>query len=83
MVTHCNIYFKNVYNLLLNNKMKKITVDQKKCIGCGTCIIIAPDVFKFDKNGKSMVTNQSPKSPGKVKDAIESCPVEAISSEEI
>lgn len=57
--------------------MKTLTIDMKKCVGCGTCCIIAPKTFKMGKNGKAMVISN-----GKDKNidlAIFTCPVQAIS----
>ncbi len=55
-----------------------VNVDQEKCIGCGLCESLCPEVFKMEANsGKAEVKAQK-KIPC-VKEAIESCPVEAIS----
>lgn len=62
--------------------MKKIVIDQKKCIGCGTCALLAPKTFKIDKNGKAEVISQTASPGKKVNEAIASCPVEAISYQE-
>lgn len=53
-----------------------IKVDEKKCIGCGACASICPQVFEV-KSGKASVKAQ--KDLPCVKEAIETCPVEAIS----
>lgn len=53
-----------------------IKVDAKKCIGCGACTSICPQVFEM-KDGKAVVKAQ--KNLPCVKEAIETCPVEAIS----
>jgi len=60
--------------------MKKIVVNQKSCIGCGTCTFIASKTFKLGKNGKAEVVSQSGDDEKKIKNAIESCPVNAISA---
>ena len=52
-------------------------VDKEKCIGCGLCASICSEVFAMGKDGKAMVKAQ--KQIPCVKEAIESCPVEAIS----
>lgn len=64
--------------------MKKLVVDQDKCIGCGTCVAICPEVFKLGENGKAEVKlkAKSSKLKAKVEEAIDSCPVEAIKWEE-
>jgi len=54
-----------------------IKVDKKKCVGCGACVSICPQVFELGKDGKAQVKAQK-KIPC-VKEAIDSCPVEAIS----
>ena len=61
--------------------MKKIMIDQKKCIGCGLCTAIAPKTFKLGKNGKAEITSQKVDSEKIIKDAIEACPVKAIGFE--
>jgi len=47
-----------------------------ECIGCGTCSSICPEVFEMD-GPKAKVIAQ--KNLPCVKEAIESCPVDAIS----
>jgi ferredoxin len=55
-----------------------VKVDQNKCIGCGLCTSICPEVFELGKNGKSTVKNTKSKAKC-IKEAIASCPVGAIS----
>ena len=52
-------------------------VDKEKCIGCGLCASICSEVFKINKDNKAEVI--SDKDIPCVKEAIESCPVDAIS----
>jgi ferredoxin len=52
-----------------------IKVDKEKCIGCGACEAVCPQVFKL-KNEKAEVKAQ--KNLPCVQDAIESCPTNAI-----
>ena len=58
-----------------------IKVDKTKCIGCGVCVSIAPKSFKFDGEGKSEPINPPEDSEEKIKEAAESCPVQAINLE--
>lgn len=58
----------------------EIHVDEPTCISSGYCRNTAPDVFGALENRKSMVkTNPVEESPA-VLDALEGCPVEAISA---
>jgi len=52
-----------------------VKIDAGKCIGCGLCVSMVPDVFEMDGD-KAKVISQK-KSP-EVKEAVESCPGEAI-----
>lgn len=56
-----------------------ISVDRKKCIGCGACISVC-DVFEL-KNGTA-VAKENPTEKECVKEAKDVCPVEAIEVEE-
>ncbi len=56
-----------------------VKVNQDKCIGCGTCVAICPEVFELEDDGKARVKNFQSQSPNsKSKEAAESCPVGAI-----
>lgn len=59
--------------------MRKILINQKKCIGCGTCTVIAPKIFKLGENGKARVINQDAELVEKINEAISACPGGAIS----
>jgi ferredoxin len=59
--------------------MVKIAVDKSICIGCGLCPTVCPGVFALGKDGKAFVKSQ--KDIPCVKEAIESCPVQAISED--
>lgn len=59
---------------------KKIVVNDDLCIGCGSCESIAPDHFEVKDDGKSHVKKQYAEEDDKViKEAIDGCPVKAIS----
>lgn len=61
----------------------KIKVDKEKCIGCGLCVSLCPEVFEVDE-GKSRVKEEVDLEKNKkcVKEAVQSCPVGAIEKEE-
>jgi len=61
--------------------MKKPKVDQEKCIGCGMCASLCPKVFKIMEDGKSHVISEDCKECD-CQQAVENCPVNAISLEE-
>ena len=60
----------------------KVKVNQDRCIACGGCISILPEVFEFNDNGLAEAKNEVP--DGKEKDAEEAirfCPGSAIEEE--
>ncbi len=61
----------------------KVSVDQEKCIGCGTCEEICPAVFHVDEAiGKAKVIDEEAcEFVGCCEAAEENCPVEAIAVE--
>lgn len=59
--------------------MAELKVDDELCIGCGTCIEICPEVFALNEEGKAYVKNQEGCSTCNCEEAINSCPVSAIS----
>ena len=56
-------------------------VDQDKCLRCGMCTGICPDVFSFDDEGNIKVNNDiiNDENINSVNEAKDSCPVSAIS----
>lgn len=62
--------------------MKKIRVNKEICIGCGACIAIDETHFTFDDEGRSEVISQENLEDANLQNAIESCPVDAISIKE-
>ncbi|MEK6906468.1 MAG: ferredoxin [Nanoarchaeota archaeon] len=55
-----------------------IKIDKEKCIGCGLCASTCSEVFELKDDMKAYVKKQ--KNLPCVIEAIESCPVEAISN---
>ena len=54
-----------------------VTLDGEKCIGCGVCSQIAPDVFALDVDcGVAKVMRVD--GGASVEQAVESCPVSCI-----
>ncbi len=56
-------------------------VDQDKCLRCGMCTGICSDVFSFDDEGNIKVNNEiiNDDNINEAKEAMNSCPVSAIS----
>lgn len=57
-----------------------VKVNQEKCIGCGLCINLCPDVFEFGADNKSKVKDGADFEKNKecIKESVQSCPVAAI-----
>lgn len=58
-----------------------VQIDKNLCIACGTCVSLCSEVFELDQEGKSHVrkTADLKKNTACIKDAIDACPVKAIS----
>jgi ferredoxin len=59
--------------------MKKAVVNPAICIGCGTCVSLAPNSFKMGDDNKAQAIDTSSDTEELVQTAIDSCPVGAIS----
>ena len=60
----------------------RIRVDPDKCIGSGSCEMLAPDVFEVSADGlcQVLVAEAGAEAESRVRRAIESCPTRAISA---
>ncbi len=57
----------------------KINIDKEKCIGCGSCTAVCPDVFELDDNGKAYLKEGGEETDEKcAQEAADICPVQAI-----
>lgn len=61
--------------------MAKPIVNQETCIGCGTCESICPAVFKMNDGKAAVIEADYEANQAEIKQAIDSCPVTAISLE--
>jgi ferredoxin len=61
--------------------MKSPTINKNLCIGCGLCASIYPAVFRLGDDFKSEVIGEC-EDEQKCQEAIDSCPVDAISWKE-
>ena len=62
--------------------MKVPVVDQDTCTGCDLCPDIASDTFALNDDGVAEVTNPQGNDEDTIQEAIDSCPVSAISWED-
>ncbi|RDI34768.1 ferredoxin [Lentzea flaviverrucosa] len=63
----------------------KVTVDQEKCCGAGTCVLLAPDVFdQRDEDGIVVLLDEAPpvELADVVREAASVCPGVAITVNE-
>ena len=64
----------------IQQEEQKVSVHSEGCISCGACVAICPNIFKFNKDGKSYAANQ-PKDEQELdcsKQAEAACPVNVI-----
>ena len=62
--------------------MSKPVVDADACTGCGLCADIAPGTFEVNDDGVAVVIDPAGNDEDTIQEAVDSCPVEAISIEE-
>lgn len=65
--------------------MKKVIVDESKCIRCGACTGICPDVFTFTEDDtvesiedKNILDHMTEETKKEAMEALHGCPVDAI-----
>ena len=58
----------------------RVEVDRDRCVGSGTCEVLAPTVFEVDDDGVLAVLAPEPGDgrPADVRDAVEACPTRAL-----
>lgn len=60
----------------------QIIIDTYRCNGCGTCIEMCPDVFRYDEvNGKATLVDPDPVITKEVYQAAAYCPEKCIEIE--
>ena len=60
--------------------MTVVEVDRERCVGSGTCELLAPDVFEVGDEGVVAVLRPEPEGDDVdlVRDAVTACPTQAL-----
>ncbi|MBM4402239.1 MAG: ferredoxin [Candidatus Cloacimonetes bacterium] len=67
----------------MSGKYDKPIIDRQKCIGCGSCMVVAPEAFELDAQNISIVKQTwTEVSDEHLLQAVQDCPVQAISIKE-
>ena len=56
----------------------KICINQETCIGCGTCVALAPGSYKWNDQNKVDSIEPPSDTPEAIKEAAAACPTQAI-----
>ncbi len=63
----------------------KIKINQKDCIGCGSCSAVCPNVFDLNDDNKAIIkdtnSDQGESDDECVQEAVDICPVDVIKVE--
>ena len=59
----------------------KAKVNHTMCVGCELCASLNPEIFEMNQDGLAEAVNET-EDEAKLQEAIDSCPVSAISVEE-
>ena len=61
--------------------MTRIEVDRERCVGSGTCEMLAPDLFEVGDDGIVAVLRPEPDGADVdlAEDAVQACPTQALS----
>ncbi|HLC64432.1 MAG TPA: ferredoxin [Patescibacteria group bacterium] len=59
-------------------KEYKVKINKAKCLGCGTCAALMPEVFKIGPDNKSEVKLNHQRSPEEILMVSKSCPTGAV-----
>ena len=58
-----------------------VTIDESRCIACGMCAYAAPEVFRITGRVSTVISQPEKARESRVFDAVNGCPVNAISVE--
>lgn len=57
----------------------KVKIDKEKCIGCGACASVCPEVYVMDDAAGKAKVKKATTNAKCAKEGADSCPVQAIS----
>ena len=59
--------------------MSAVVVDRERCVGSGTCELLAPDVFEVGDDGVvAVLRSERDGDVHPVRDAVQACPTQAL-----
>lgn len=63
----------------------RVVIDRRRCIGAGTCIVLAPSAFQWRKGDflKPELTDPSTVDDDVLREVVAACPTKAIVLEEV
>ena len=56
----------------------KILIDKDLCISCGSCVMMAPEIFELGVDSKAQVKAETAINPDLLAKAADECPMRAI-----
>ena len=59
----------------------RVTVDAGRCIGCGMCAAVVPEVFRVVEGVSTVLSQPGQRQKSRTFDAANGCPVNAIAVE--
>ncbi len=59
-------------------KIARIEIDRELCIGAGTCVAMAGEVFELDDENKAVIKDPKGADDASILLAAQSCPTKAI-----
>ena len=59
--------------------MAILKINKDKCIGCGTCVSLYPDLFEMGADGKARIIDGiNDMDKNRIKEIVASCPMAAV-----
>jgi ferredoxin len=71
----------HIVTTAIQETLMKVLADKGKCVGAGTCAVVAPDIFdQDDADGIVVVLDEHPGQDRRaaVEEAVDFCPAQAL-----